>query len=349
MEPLPPRSMLPRFFSTRRALGATLALGALTLPTTFAAAAASNASTAAAPAFPGKPVRIITPFPVGGGPDGVARLVADGLARRWGQPVVVENRPGGNGFIAIDAFKRAPQDGTTLMVLDSLHLSAYPSLFKKLPYDPQRDFTPLTALFKTYFFITVPQQSPYPTVGALLADAKARPGQLNYGSWSVGSPVHLGAELLAARTGTRMQHVVFKETSQLYTSVSTGDLHFSLGSIATAGPLQRAGKLRFLAIAAPQRAPEFPDVPTVAESGGPQGFEVTGWNTLVAPPGLPAAVTAQIRRDAQAALDTPEARAKFQSFGYAPFPTTRQQLDQFIADERLRFEQVIRQSHISLD
>jgi len=336
--------MLSRFAQTRRALGAVLALGTLgALPLAAAHAAPPT------PAFPGKPVRIITPFPVGGGPDGVARLLADGLARRWGQPVVVENRPGGNGFIAIEAFKRAPQDGSTLIVLDGLHLSAYPSLFKKLPYDPQRDFMPLMALFKTYFFITVPQNSPYRSVGALVADALARPGQLNYGSWSVGNPVHLGAELLAARTGTRMQHVVFKETSQLYTSVSTGDLHFSLGSAATAGPLQRAGKLRFLAIAAPQRSPDFPDVPTVGESGGPQGLEVSGWNALVAPVGLPPAVAEQIRQDAQAALDTPEARAKFQSFGYTPFPATRKQLEQFIAAEHQRFAEVIRQSHISLD
>lgn len=342
--------MLSRFAQARRALGALVALGtlgALALPCAWAASVGD--ASAAAPVFPGKPVRIITPFPVGGGPDGVARLLADGLARRWGQAVVVENRPGGSGFIAIEAFKRAPQDGTTLMVLDSLHLTAYPSLFRKLPYDPQRDFTPLAALFKTYFFLTVAQNSPYPSVGALVADAKARPGQLNYGSWSVGSPVHLGAELLAERTGTRLQHVVFKETSQLYTSVSTGDLHFAWGSAATAGPLLRAGKLRFLAIAAPQRSPDFPNVPTVGESGGPKGLEVSGWNTLVAPQGLAPAVAEQIRLDAQAALDTPEARAKFQSFGYAPFPTTRKQLEQFIAAERQRLGEVIRQAHIRMD
>ncbi|MDR6213474.1 tripartite-type tricarboxylate transporter receptor subunit TctC [Paracidovorax wautersii] len=222
--------------------------------------------------FPAKPVRIITPFPVGGGPDGVARLMADRLSRMWGQPVTVENRPGGNGFIAIDAFKRGAKDGTDLMVVDNVHLAAYPSLFKKLPYDPAKDFEALLPLFKTYFFFTVATHSPYQSVGALIADAKAHPGKLNYGSWSVGNPVHLGSELFESTTGTRMEHVVFKETTQLYTAVSTGDLAFALGSAATAGPLQRAGRLRFLAIAAPQRSADYPDVPTVGESGGPAGL-----------------------------------------------------------------------------
>ena len=146
----------------------------------------------AAAAWPTKPVRIITPFPVGGGPDGLARLVADKLSRKWGQPVVVENRPGGNGFIAIDAFKRGAKDGHDLIQLDNVHLAAYPALFKKLPYDAEKDFDPILPMFRTYFFFTVPTSSPYKTVGDLIADAKKNPGKLNYGSWSVGNLVHLG-------------------------------------------------------------------------------------------------------------------------------------------------------------
>jgi len=269
---------------TRRSLtNLALAAGALT--------AAALPMGAFAQQFPTKPVRIITPFPVGGGPDGVARLVADKLSRAWGQPVVVENRPGGNGFIAIDAFKRGAKDGTDMIVLDNVHLAAYPALFKKLPYDPVKDFDTLLPLFKTYFFFTVATDSKYKTVGDIIADAKAHPGKLNFGSWSIGTPVHLGSEMFASATGIKMEHVLYKETTQLYTSVSTGELAFALGSAATAGPLQRAGKLRFLAVAAPQRNAAFPDVPTVGESGGPKGFEVTGWNAIAVPPGLPASVT----------------------------------------------------------
>ncbi len=142
--------------------------------------------------FPTKPVRILTPFPVGSGPEGVLRLLADKLSRTWGKSVVVENKPGGNGFIAIDTFKRGATDGHDLIQLDSVHFSAYPHLFKKLPYDPKADLEPLVPVFKTYFFMAVATDSKYKTVADVIADAKANPGKLNYGSWSVGNPVHLG-------------------------------------------------------------------------------------------------------------------------------------------------------------
>jgi len=299
--------------------------------------------------FPNRPVRIITPFPVGGGPEGVVRLLADKLSRAWGQPVTVENRPGGNGFIAIDAFKRGAKDGYDLIQLDNVHLTAYPSLFKKLPYDPVKDFEQIDPLFRTNFFFTVGSDSKYRSVGAIVADAKARPGQLNYGSWSIGNPVHLGSALFESMTGTTMSHVVYKETSQLYTAVATNELSFALGSIGSAGAMQRAGKLRYLAVAAPVRHPAFPDVPTVGESGGPAGFEVIGWTTLAAPAGLPAAVTDKIRRDVEKALADDEFKAKFAAFGYEPFPVTRVQFEQFIRSESARQGDVIKKAKVSLD
>lgn len=307
------------------------------------------ALSAGAQTFPSKPVRIITPFPVGSGPEGVARLVADKLSKTWGQPVTVENRPGGNGFIAIDAFKRGAADGHDLLQLDNVHLTAYPHLFKKLPYDPVKDFEPLTPLFKAFFFTTVAVNSKYQTMADLIADAKAHPGKLNYGSWSVGNPVHLGTARLEIATGTDMQHVIFKETSQLYTSVATGDLNFALGSNATAGALQRAGRIRFLAVAAPKRLAAFPDVPTFAESGGPKDFEVSGWTTLAAPPGLPKAVTDKIQRDIEKALAEPDMREKFLSFGYEPFTATREQFGQHIKAESSRFAEVIQKTKAALD
>ena len=327
-------------FRLRRTL--SLALG-------VAAAAALAPQFAVAQQFPTKQVRIISPFPVGGGPDGVARLVADKLSRAWGTGVIVENRPGGNGFIAIDAWKRGAKDGHDLLILDNVHLAAYPSLFKKLPYNVEKDFDTLLPLFKTHFFFTVGTGSKYKTVGDIIADAKAHPGKLNYGSWSVGNPVHLGSELFESATGTQMEHVIFKETTQLYTSVSTGEIDFALGSAATAGPLYRAGKLRLLAFAAPKRSAEFPDVPTVAESGGPKDFSVTGWNAIAVPPGLPAAVADKIRKDIEQALAGPEVAEKFKTFGYEQFPTTRAQFTQFVKDESQRFGDVIRKANVSLD
>jgi len=299
--------------------------------------------------FPTKPVRILTPFPVGGGPEAVLRMLAEKLQRQWGKPVIVENRPGGNGFIAIQAFKHGATDGHDLIQLDNVHLSAYPHLFKKLPYDAQKDFDPLLPLFRTYFFVTVPTGSPYKTVGDLVADAKARPGALNYGSWSVGNTVHLGSALLESLTGTQMQHVIYKETSQLYTGVANGELNFALGSLATAGPLQRAGRLRFLAVTAPKRHTAFPDVPTVTESGGPAQYEVTGWTAIAAPKGLPKAVADKIQNDIAQALAEADVKDRYAAFGYEPFPQTREQFNAFIQSESARYADVIRRAKVSID
>ena len=319
------------------------------LRATVASCALAAAFGVTAQQFPTKPVRIITPFPVGGGPDGVARLVADKLSRVWGQSVIVENRPGGNGFIAIDAWKRGAKDGTDLLILDNVHLAAYPTLFKKLPYDAAKDFNIALPLFKTHFFFTVPTNSKYKSVGDIIADAKAHPGKLNYGSWSVGNPVHLGSELLESVTGTQMEHVIFKETSQLYTSVATGEVDFALGSAGTAGPMYRAGKLRLLAFTAPKRSADFPDIPTVGESGGPKDFEVIGWNVVAVPPSLPAATTDKIRKDLAEVLKDKDFTEKFKTFGYEPFPTTPEQFQATLKTETQRFSEVIRKANISLD
>lgn len=299
--------------------------------------------------FPNRPVRIITPFPVGSGPEGVARLVADKLSRAWGKGVLVENKPGGNGFVAIDAFKRGATDGHDLIQLDNVHLSVYPHLMKKLPYDPARDFEPLAPLFKAYFLVAVAKNSPYKDIKDLLADAKARPGQLNYGSWSVGNPVHLGSARLAAAMGVEMQHLIFKETTQLYTSVANGDLSFALGSSGSTGPLYRAGKLRYLAVVASKRLSALPDVPTLAEAGGPKDLEVTGWTTLAAPPGLPKPLLERLRADLQKTLAEPDMLEKFTAFGYEPFNLQGPAFSKFIADESRVMAEVIRNTRSSLD
>ena len=318
---------------------------------TFAALSLGLLTAVAAQAqeWPTKPVRILTPFPAGAGPEGVVRVLAEKLQKKWGKPVIVENKPGANGFLAIDAFKRGATDGHDLIQLDNVHLAAYPYLFKKLPYDPVKDFDVLLPLFRTYFFVAVPSTSKYKTVGDIVADAKAHPTMLNYGSWSVGNPVHLGSALLEATTNTTMQHVIYKEVSMLYTGVANGELNWALGSLASAGPMQRAGKIKFIAITAPKRQAAFPDVPTVAESGGPAGYEVTGWTTIAAPKGLPKAVIDKIYNDMEAALAEPDMKERFAAFGYDQFPTTREQFNAFIASESTKYADVIKRSKASLD
>ena len=320
---------------------------------TLLLAASAALATLFAPAhaqeFPTKQVRLLTPFPAGAGPEGVLRVLAEKLQKKWGKPVIVENKPGANGFIAIDTWKRGATDGYDILQLDNVHLAAYPHLFKKLPYDAAKDFELIVPLFRTYFFVAVPANSPYKTVGDIIKDAKANPGKLNYGSWSVGNPVHLGSALLESKTGTQMQHVIYKETSMLYTGVANGELNFALGTLATAGPLQRAGKLKFIAVTGPKRHPAFPDVPTVAESGGPAGYELTGWTTLAVPKGLPKAVLDRIQQDVEAALAEPDMKERFTTFGYDSFPTTREQFTAFIAAESTKYAEVVKLTKASLD
>ena len=328
--------------NTRRFLCNTtaIAIAAMVLSAGFAAHAQE---------FPTRAVRLITPFPVGSGPDGLARLLADKLGRAWGKAVIVENRPGGNGFVAIDAFKRGATDGHDMIQLDNVHLTAYPHLFKKLPYDATKDFDVLMPLNKAYFLFTTAKASPYQNLKDLIADAKARPGQLNYGSWSVGNPVHLGSARFAAATGTDMVHLVYKETSQLYTSVANGDLSFAMGSSGSTLPLYQAGKIRYLAVAAPHRLAALPEVPTMAEAGGPADFEVSGWTAIALPPGLPAAVTDKVRRDVATALADPAIQAKYTSFGYVPFVIAPDAFRQYIRDESASMGRVIQQTRASLD
>src|SRR5712692_5698006 len=161
------------------------------------------ASGATAQQFPAKPVRAIIPYSAGSGPDTVMRLVGEKLARAWGQQLVVDNRPGGNGWIAIAAAKQSPPDGYTLLQLDDTHMALQPHIYKKLPHDPAKDFDPVTSLYRTYFFVVVPVNSPWKSVTDLIAAAKAKPGALTYGSWGIGSVGHVGGAMLESATGTQ--------------------------------------------------------------------------------------------------------------------------------------------------
>ena len=299
--------------------------------------------------WPVTPVRIITPFPSGAGPEVVARVLAEKLSKSWGTQVIVDNRPGGNGFIAITAFKQGDRNGYDLIQLDNVHLTAYPHLFKKLPYDPRADFELLLPLFRASFFFVVATNSPYKNVGDIIADAKAKPGKLNYGSWSIGNPVHLGSALFESLTGTQLQHVVYKETSQLYSDVASGELAFALGTYGSTQALYKAGRLRYVAVVGTKRLAAYPDVPTVRESAGPAELEAIGWTAFAAPRGVPPAIAEKIRRDLEKALAEPDIAQRYATFGYEPFPVTREQFNAHIAAESARFAEIIRKARISFE
>jgi len=301
-----------------------------------------------AQSFPTQPVRIISPFPAGSGPDVVARIVGEKLTASWKQGVVVDARPGASGFLAIGAAKQAAPTGYDLLLADVGHLSISPSLFKKLPYDPRADFVPIGGVYRTSFFVVVATNSPIRTVKDLIA-AAATPGKVTYGSNSIGGPLHLGAAQLEAATGTKMTHVPYKEISQLYIAVSTGEIDWAMGSIASAGPLLKAGKVRFIAVADDARSPSLPNVPTLEESGGPKGIKARTWVALLAPRGTPAAVVTTLNQSLNDTLRQPDVAEKFATFGFVPDPTTSAALATLIDSETGVYAAMVKRTGASAD
>lgn len=307
------------------------------------------ASPVGAQQFPSQSVRIISPFPAGSGPDVVARMVGERLGAAWKQPIVIDPRPGANGFIAVGAVKQASATGYDLLLADVGHLAISPSLFKKLPYDPKADFAPVGGVYRTSFFVVVGANSPIKTAKDLIAVAAATPGKITYGSNSIGGPLHLGAAQVEAASGTKMLHVPYKEISQLYAAVSTGEVDWAMGSIASAGPLLKAGKLRFIAIADDARAPSMPNVPTLEESGGPKGVKARTWVVMMAPKATPAAVVDSLNKSLNDVLAQPEIAEKFANFGFVPYAITPATLGSLIDNDTVVYADMVKRTGASAD
>ena len=321
-----------------------------TLLSIAAGAAFSVAAGGALAQFtPRTSVRITSVFPTGSGPDVVARLIADKLQARWGQPVIVDAKPGGAGVVAISAVKAAPASGHELVVVDVGTLSINPLIFKKLAYDPEKDLVPVALLYKTAFFVAVAADGPYKSLKDLLAAAADKGKQLKYGSNAVGGPIHLASARLETAMGTEMLHVPYKETSQLYAAVATGEVDWAFGSVATAGALVRGGKLRLLAVADRARSPAMPAVPTLEEAGGPKNLDALTWVALMAPAGTSPAVTADINKAVNEALMLPDIREKFSGFGFVPGPGPVQQVTDLMRSDHARYAEVLARVKVSID
>ncbi len=320
-------------------------LAVATLLTTTLSAHAEGGPAGMAPG----PVRISSTIPAGSGPDVVARLVAEKLQAKWGRPVIVEPRPGGAGAVAISAMRTATTTGNDLVVADVGNLAINPLVFKKLAYDPERDLVPVAVLYKTAFFVTVAADSPYRTLKDLITAADNKTKPLVYGSNAVGGPIHLGSARLDAALGTSMQHVPYKETSQLYASVSTREIDWAYGSIATAGPLVKGGRLRFLAVADTARSPALPDVPTLAEAGGPKNMDALTWVALMAPRGTPPAITAEINKAVNEALAQPDVKERLATFGFVASPGPAQQVADLMRKDRERYAEVLTKVKVEID
>jgi tripartite-type tricarboxylate transporter receptor subunit TctC len=304
---------------------------------------------ALAQTFPTKVVKITAPYSSGAGPAVFTRVLADKLARAWSQPVVVDPRPGASGFIAIESVKNAPPDGHELLVVSNAHVAINPALYKKLPYDPDKDFVPVAMIYRTPFFLTVSTTGPYSSVAKLIAAAKANPGAVSYGSSYVGSPSHLGAAEFEFLTGTKMIHAPFKDQSQMYVAIANGDVGWAFSTLGSALPLMQAGKLKLIAIASKQRQKTLPEVPTVEESGGAAGFEVDSWLALVAPRGTPPDVIRRINAEVNRQLAEPDVLEQLRNFGFQAAPGTPEQLAETIRADAKKYAELVRRTGATAD
>jgi len=320
------------------------ALGLALLPV------AALAQQQAVPAgYPTRAVNIVTPFAAGSGPDAVLRMVGDKLGKLWGQAVTIDNRPGGGGFIAIEQARRAAPDGYTLLQLDSEHVAALPHLYKSKNFVTLDHFDPVASLFRTPFFVSVSSQSKWTDMKDLIAAAKARPGTVSYGSWGVGSPGHLGGQQLGSLAGVQMNHVPFREVSQLYSNVGTGEVDWAFASIPSSQGIYKAGKLKYIAVAASKRVPQMPDVPTMAEAGGPAGLEVNSFVSLLAPKGMAPALAAKINADVAKVIADPEIRARFDTFAFEPLAWSPDEIRKQAQVKSTVYGELVKAGNISLD
>ena len=272
----------------------------------FVAAALVASVTAVAQAYPARPVRVIVPLAPGGGSDYTARFIGARLSERLGQPVVVDNRPAASGIVGTDLVAKAAPDGYTLLLVFSTHAQSA-QLFKKLPYDPIKDFAPVTEVFATPLVLLVHPSQPIKTIKELVAYAKEHPGKLNYGTSGPGSSPHLMTELLNSMAGIQMTHVPYKGVASVMTALLGGELQIAYSNPVTGAPLWKAGKLRPLGMSGLKRSEAFPEIPTIDETGVP-GYEALIWYGFMAPAKTPGAVVDRLHRDVVSVLKMPEVR-----------------------------------------
>jgi len=281
--------------------------------------------------WPARPVRLIAPYAAGGNSDGIARITAQRLTEALGQTFVVENRLGGNGALAAEAVARAAPDGYTLLWGATPPLTINPAL-TKLSYDPVRDFAPISVVGTNAFVLVVNKDFPPRTVAEFISYVRAQPGKLAYAEGSAGSITHLGMALFLHRAGLAMTNVSYRGNAPALTDVMAGHLPTMLSNISDAMPQAAAGFIRLLAVSSEQRAPQLPDVPTIAESGFP-GFNVLTWNGLLAPAGTPNAILAKIAGETARMVKDPQFVARLEQYGADPVGNTPEQFAAMIGSE----------------
>ena len=312
---------------------------------TAALALAAFPLLAQAQAYPSQPVRFIVPFTPGTGIDIIARTAGPRLAERLGQPVGVENRAGASGNIGTEHVARAKPDGHTVLVTASTFVSNR-SLFRNLPYDPAKDFAPITLAAWGTLLVAAHPSVPYASVAELIAAAKAYPGKLNYGSPGVGTPHHLAMELFKNVAAINVVHIPYKGTAGAVTDLLGGQIHLMFLPIHVALPQVRAGKLKALAVGSPQRSALAPELPTLAEGGFP-GVESDIWYAFFAPQGTPREIISRLNAELKTLLALPEIRKSFQAQGLEPVSSTPEDVRALVEKDLAKWDRVVREAKIS--
>ena len=302
---------------------------------------------APAQAWPARPIKVIVGYSAGGAVDIIARAVAQQLQVALGQPLIIENKPGAGTNIAMRALIDSPPDGYTLMLVANA-VAANPTLYQPPPFDPARDLTPVSLVGRVPVVIAASAQGDITSIAKLVAQSKAKPGSINFGTPGNGSTPHLAIELFERAAGIQMTHVPYKGGSQAITDALAGHIQTVAVNALEVLPHVKAGKLRVLAVLSPTRAGIFPDVPTIAESGY-AGFEASVWYGFVGPAGLPAPIVARLHADIQKALGVPEVRDRLTVAGGEVLPGPVERFTALLGSERARYEKLIREARIQPD
>jgi len=312
-----------------------------------AAVLPTGPSLASDSAFPSRPVTVVVPFAPGGGTDIVARMLAAELSKRWGSPVVVENKPGAGGQIGNAAVARAAPDGHTLLLGITTLIQA-PSLYKSLPYDAFRDFTPLAQLATSSNFLVLPASSPVNTLKELLASVRSRPGKVSYGSNGNAGTSHLHGALLNASQKLDMVHVPYSGSGPLLTALLGQQVDCAFVDVAPLRPHVLAGKLKVIAVTGPRRSPAFPQTPTLEELGVP-GFDPVGWFSLFGPANLPEAVANKVSTTALQAMRSAEVEKRLEELGLTPSQLSPQAFAESMQRDFPKWQKMIREGNVHVE
>ncbi|HTP74909.1 MAG TPA: tripartite tricarboxylate transporter substrate binding protein [Burkholderiaceae bacterium] len=314
----------------------------------LAAAIAMFASGASAEAWPSKPIRVVVPFPPGGGTDIIAREVTNAVAKTTGWTFVVDNKPGAGGNLGVDAAAKAQPDGYTIVLGQTSNLAINPTLYSKLPYDPQKDLTPIALVANAPLVIVTGSGTSYKTLGDAVAAAKAKPGAVNFASPGNGTVAHLTIELFQKAAGIKIQHVPYKGAAQALTDVISGQVELYASSVPTLLQHIKQGTLRALAVTSAKRVGDMPNVPTVVESGY-KGFDAVTWFGFLAPANTPKEVIQKLNAEFNKALQNPELRKRLDEEGADPAGGTPEQFAALIKTDIPRWGKVVKESGARVD